>query len=126
MPPTRPLTDPSAGVRTRLRRFGSAFVAGVAVGVVGLGVGALRSGTVRAASDVVFALGALALGLGVLGWAGSILAGDGVESMRRHLDVSADWTERGSRRAMARVSGFGAGVMAGVVVATTVWAAIAG
>jgi hypothetical protein len=64
-------------------------------------------------------MAALALGFGVLGWSGSIFAGRGFEAMQRHLDTGTNWTERDSRRAMTRISGFGAGGMLGVVVATT-------
>ncbi|WP_101294033.1 DUF7268 family protein [Halegenticoccus soli] len=102
----------------RARLVASGFAAGVAAGVVGFGAAAVALGSVRAASDAVFALGALALGFGVVGWSGSILAGNGVEAMQASLGVASGWTERKSRRAMARVASFGAGVMAGAVVGT--------
>lgn len=99
----------------RLRLLGTAGVFGLFVG--SLGTLAL-AGDPRAASTQVFAFGALVLGFGVLGWSGSALAGRSIEAMQRHLDTASEWTEADSRRAMARLCGFGAGVMAGVVVAT--------
>ncbi len=103
-----------------MRLVGGAFAVGVGVGVLGILVGVLTGRTLYAMSDLVFSLGALALGFGTLGWAGSILAKNGIESMQRHLDSGSNWTEHDSRRAMARVGGFGAGVMLGSVVGATV------
>jgi hypothetical protein len=70
------------------------------------------------ASTQTFAVGTLAFGFGILGWSGSALAGRSIEGLQRRLDVDTGWSERDSRRAMARITGFGAGVMAGVVVVT--------
>ena len=101
-----------AWLRPRVRLFGTALLAGVGVGVL-----AFRGYTLvdpaRAARATVFSVGALALGVATLGWSGSVLAGRGIENMQRHLDTGSDWTERDSRRAMARVAGFGLGVMVG-------------
>jgi hypothetical protein len=89
---------------------------GFAVGAVGgvLLVLALVGGggwaSVRA-TQFAFALGTLAFGLGILGWSGSAMAGRGFENMQEHLDTNTDWTERDSRRAMARIGAFGAGAM---------------
>jgi hypothetical protein len=38
--------------------------------------------------------------------------------MQTYLETGSDWTERDSRRAMTRISGFGGSAMVGVVVAT--------
>ena len=105
-------------LRRRIRLLATAAVVGVSVGSLTLvALAALR--TLRCASTQTFAVGALALGFGVLGWSGSALAGDGIEALQRYLDADSGWTERDSRRAMARIAGFGAGVMAGVVVVTS-------
>jgi hypothetical protein len=100
----------------RLRLLATAGVVGTLAGVVGVLVFAgLR--TPRFASTQTFAIGALVLGFAVLGWSGSVLAGRGIETLQTYLDADTGWTERDSRRAMARIAGFGAGVMASVVVA---------
>lgn len=104
-------------LRPRVRLVGGGVLAGVAVALLGsaaLAVAAaagLATGSARAAAVTGFALGALALGVGVLGWSGSVMAGRGVEAMQAHLDTGTDWTEAKSRRAMARIAGFGVGVM---------------
>jgi hypothetical protein len=106
----------------RFRLVGGAFAVGAVAGVVlflGL-VGVDDRGAVGAAR-FAFALGMLAFGLGLLGWSGSVMAGRGVETMQEHLDTNTNWTERDSRRAMARVGGFGAGA----VLATGVLEALA-
>nr|WP_240452100.1 hypothetical protein [Halostella salina] len=89
----------------------------MAVGVGGVVAFALRDG-LRTATEQVFALGALAFGVGLLGWSGSVMAGRGFENMQRYLDTGSDWTESDSRRAMSRVTGFGVGVMVAASVAT--------
>jgi hypothetical protein len=107
-----------AWLRSRVRLLVTAGAVGFLVG--GLGTVALAAARdPRFASTQVFALGALVFGFAVLGWSGSALAGRSIESMQRHFDTDSDWTERDSRRAMARIGGFGAGVMVGVVVGTT-------
>jgi hypothetical protein len=90
---------------------GGAAATGVLLASAGFVAGLLLQSTPRETSRVVFLLGALAFGFGTLGWSGSILAGDGFAKMQRLMDASSGWTERKSRRAMARVGGFGAGVM---------------
>lgn len=108
-------------LRGRIRLLGTAGAVGVLVG--GLGVAFLAISTdLSVASAQVFSLGALVCGFGVLGWSGSALVGRSIEGMQRHLDVATGWTERDSRRAMARLSGFGAGAMAGVAIVTTLLA----
>jgi len=108
--------SPRARLRNWARPAGTAFLVGTALGTAGLGVVALSAGDVRAGESTGFALGALALGFGVLGWSGSVLLGRHIEAASEHAGGTADWTERDSRRAMARVAGFGAGVMVGVSV----------
>ena len=112
---------PRAWLAPRIRLLVTAGAAGVLMGGLALVVLAgLR--TLRFASTQTFAVGALALGFGVLGWSGSVLAGGAIEALQRYLDAGSDWTERDSRRAMARIAGFGAGVMVGVVLGTTLLA----
>lgn len=98
-------------LRPRVRLVGGALLVGAGLGLLGGGaVAALLS--VRAVRTV-FAVGALALGFGLLGWSGSIMAGRGIETMHRYMDTGSNWTEASSRRAMARVGAAGAGVMLG-------------
>lgn len=104
-------------LRARTRMVGLAAVAGTAVGGVAL-VAYLAFGDATFASRKAFAVGALVFGVGLLGWSGSIMAGTGFETMQEHLDVRTGWTEEGSRRAMARLVGFGCGWMLGVSVAS--------
>ena len=104
-------------VRRRVRIVGTAAVAGVVVGLATMSALTASTGDARASEATAFALGALGLGFGVLGWSGSVLAGRSIETAQRYLDTGSDWTETDSRRAMARIAGFGAGVMTGVSVA---------
>ena len=96
------------------RLLAGGALAGMIVGIV-LTVGLSLYGEGAAfGTRKSFALGALVLGFAVLGWSGSIIAGRGVENLQRHLDSGSGWTEADSRRAMARIAGFGAGVMLSV------------
>lgn len=109
-----------AYVRPRARLLASSVVAGVAGGG-GIAFAAVIAGwPPLRATRVAFALGALAFGGGLLGWAGSAMAGRGFEAMQDHLDAGTDWTEADSRRAMARVGAFGAGAMLATGVAEAV------
>lgn len=111
-----------ASLRPRLRVVGGAFVVGAVAGVALVGGLVLGAGwAVVGSARFAFALGALAFGLGLLGWSGSVMAGRGFEAMQAHLDTDTNWTEADSRRAMARVGGFGAGA----VLATGVVEAVA-
>jgi len=95
----------------RVRLVGGAALVG-AVGGLALFAGVSLSGrSTVAAARVAFVLSSLALGLGLLGWSGSAMAGRGFEAMQEHLDTGTDWTEADSRRAMARIGGFGFGAM---------------
>ncbi len=113
MTPPRLVDDPAGWTRPRARLVGRAAAVGVAVGLVAL-LGLPAALPARQVRVTAFALGALALGFGVLGWAASAMAGPGIENAQRLVDADTGWTERRSRRAMARVAGFGAGVMAAV------------
>ena len=108
---------PETGLTAPARRFATAAVAGVAVGLLAV-LGLAFDAGLRSATETTFALGALALGFGVLGWSGSVMAGRGIENMQRYMDSGSDWTETDSRRAMTRISGFGVGVMVAASVAT--------
>ena len=106
----------SAWVRPRLWLVGTALLGGAIVGPAAVVLLTLYGGGAAFGTRKAFALGALALGFGVIGWSGSIFAGRGIESMQRHLDTGSDWTEADSRRAMGRIAGFGGGMMVGVSV----------
>lgn len=112
----RPIADATAYIRPRARIVGSGLAAGGLAGALGTVALGVSTGDVHFGVTQVFALGALALGFGVLGWSGSVLAGQGIESMQHHLGTGTGWTESDSRRAMARIAGFGAGVMLAVTV----------
>lgn len=94
----------------RARVAGGAFLVGLPAGVAALVVAAAFSGVAEGA-DTAFLFGVLFFGFGVLGWSGSVLAGRGFETVRRRLDAGSGWSAADSRRTMARVGGFGAGVM---------------
>ncbi|WP_236639810.1 DUF7268 family protein [Salinigranum halophilum] len=110
--------EPTPSLGARVRLVGSALLAGGGVGAVGVGGGAFVEG-VAVAADTGFLLGTVAFGFGLLGWAGSVVAGPGLEAMQAHLDAASGWTETDSRRAMARIGAFGAGVMLAAVVVGT-------
>jgi len=96
----------------RVRIVGASFAVGVALaGGFVLAVVVAVGWTMVDASQFGFALATLAFGLGLMGWSGSAMAGRGFEAMQEHLDTGTDWTEADSRRAMARIGGFGAGAM---------------
>lgn len=108
-----------AWVGPRARIVASALAVGFVVGALAMLVLSARTGA-RPASTQVFALAALVLGFGVLGWSGSMFAGRAVEEMQTYLDTGTHWTERDSRRAMTRIASAGAGAMLAVVVVTPV------
>ena len=70
--------------------------------------------------ETAFAVGSLWFGLGLLGWAGSIMIGGTIERVQTRLDLGTYWTEADSRRAMARVGGFGGGMMVGAALLGTI------
>jgi len=109
-------------VRERARLVaGGAAVGSVATPVLVAGLVAVVGITPLAAAETAFAFGGLWFGLALLGWAGSVASGRAIEAAQDHLDADAGWTERRSRRAMARIGGFGAGMM---LVATVVGTAV--
>lgn len=89
---------------------GGAAVGGIAAPIVTLALVATGTEPTPAA-ETAFAFGGLWFGLGLVGWSGSVAFGRTLEAVRERLDAGSGWTERKSRRAMARVSGFGAGAM---------------
>ncbi|GCF14099.1 hypothetical protein Harman_20340 [Haloarcula mannanilytica] len=103
-------------VASRVRLFGSGLLVGLLLGGLGMAGWTLYTGDARASEATVFALGALVFGFGLLGWSGSILAGNGIEAMQEHMGTRSDWTEKDSRRAMARLCGGGGGIMVGTSV----------
>lgn len=111
--------EPSPSLEGRARLVGTALLVGAGIGVAAVGVGAVLT-SVAAAADAGFLVGTVAFGFGLLGWAGSALAGPGLEAMQAHLDTASGWTEADSRRAMARIGAFGAGVMLAAIVVGTV------
>ncbi len=97
-------------IRAPGRRLVTAALAGAIAGGVAVAVFTI-DGDFRTATEQVFSLGALAFGLGLLGWSGSVMAGTGIENMQRYMKTRSNWTEADSRRAMTRLIGFGLGVM---------------
>lgn len=107
-------------IRARGRLVGAAVLVGWLLGAAAMGVFATQYDP-QFVSTQLFSIGALCFGFGLLGWSGSVLAGRSIETAQRHLDTGSNWTEAGSRRAMARICGFGFGVMVGVVCVTTLF-----
>ncbi|NHN48333.1 hypothetical protein G9464_12095 [Halostella sp. JP-L12] len=99
------------------RRFVVAGAVGAGLGAVGV-VAFTADAGLRTATERTFALGALAFGVGLLGWSGSVMAGRGIENMQRYMETGSNWTEADSRRAMSRVTGFGLGAMLAASLAT--------
>jgi hypothetical protein len=98
-----------AYLRPRARLVATAVAVGAAAGTV-LALGLTIVFDPMFAARKAFGVGLLALGFGVVGWSGSVIAGPGFENMQRHLDTGSDWSEMDSRRAMSRVASFGFGV----------------
>lgn len=107
-------------LRVRARLVGGAGIVGLlAAPLIVAALVLLAGADPFAGSETGFAFGALWFGFGLLGWAGSVAVGDAVEAAQRRLDTGTRWTERSSRRAMARVGGFGAGLMVGTAAVGT-------
>jgi hypothetical protein len=107
----RGATDRTASpLSDRLTFVGRAFLVGLLAGVAAFVVAAAFSGLADGA-DTASLFGAVFFGCGLLGWSGSVLAGRDFEAVRRRIDPGSGWSEADSRRAMARLGGFGAGVM---------------
>jgi hypothetical protein len=102
----------SPAVRERGRLVaGGVAVGSVATPILVIGLVAIGGIAPLAAAETAFAFGGLWFGLALLGWAGSVASGRAIEAAQERLDADTDWTERRSRRAMARIGGFGAGMM---------------
>lgn len=108
----------AAWIRARVRLVGLSVVVGFLLFVTGVLL-LVTQYDLRTVSTQTFSLAALCFGFGILGWSGAVLAGASVEAVQRHLDTGLNWTEADSRRAMARISGAGAGGMVGVIVVVT-------
>lgn len=122
--PDRPTADrPTLTERAtvRLHLVGTALAVGVVVAGVVV-TGSTLVGDAPGAVDTVFALGSLVFGFGLLGWSGAVALGTGIEAMQEFLDTKTGWTEPDARRAMARILGFGLGVMVGTMLVGSVLA----
>ncbi|WP_433625993.1 DUF7268 family protein [Halomicrococcus sp. NG-SE-24] len=100
-------------LRPRVRFVARFGLLGVALSVVGVVLALAAGETASFATRKVFALGALGFGFALLGWSGSVFAGEAIEHMQDHMDTATNWTEADSRRAMTVVGSVGAGGMVG-------------
>jgi hypothetical protein len=91
---------------------------GFAGGAVGVPLFLVVGWSVRNASELVFALGALAFGFGLTSWASAILLGGTLDEASEQLDLDRRWTSADSRNAMSVITAFGAAAMVGAPVAT--------
>lgn len=106
-------------VRVRIRLVGSAVVVGWLLAAAAMVVLTFQYDP-QFVSTQLFLVWALCFGFGLLGWSGSVLAGRSVENAQQYLDTGMNWSESDSRRAMARIGGFGFGGMIGVICVATV------
>ncbi|WP_266074741.1 DUF7268 family protein [Haladaptatus caseinilyticus] len=104
----------------RVRLVSRFALRGIALGAIGVLLVVLSGETVAFASRKVFSVAALAFGFALLGWSGSVFAGEAVESMNERLGSKSNWTEADSRRAMTVIGSTGAGWMIGASVMTLV------
>jgi hypothetical protein len=118
-----PPASPSSSSLTERLAIRAKLVGRAAAVGAGIGGLAVLAFGVSGWAETVFALGALILGFGLLGWSGSVFVGNAAEATQEFLGLDSDWTEADSRRAMARIGGFGAGVMAGVALVGSVFVA---
>ncbi|UPW02139.1 hypothetical protein M0R88_08605 [Halorussus gelatinilyticus] len=112
-------------LRERLRRLGRALALGAALAGLAVPALVLTGESVAFASEKIFAVGALVFGFSILGWSGSVFAGEGIENFQRHLGGRSDWSEADSRQAMALLGSVGLGGMVGAMVATWVVGSLA-
>lgn len=110
----RPMFSIHSLVIVRGRVVGTALLVGCTLGTISVSMSAYVIG-IPTAADTAFLVGTLALGFGALGWSASVIAGPGMRAMQTHLEAPSDWDEADSRRAMARISGFGIGVMTAAI-----------
>lgn len=87
------------------------FVGGCVIGAAIFSFSLLIPIELRFVSDFVFSVGAILFGFGLMGWAVSILLTKVMQN--RLANVSSDWSEQASRRAMTLIGGFGLGLMLG-------------
>ncbi|WP_080505988.1 DUF7268 family protein [Halorubrum distributum] len=104
------LLPPVLWERSRLVA-GGAVVGAAATPVFVVGTNIIGGIGPLAAAETAFAFGGLWFGFALLGWAGSVASGEAIEATQEFLDGDTGWTEQRSRRAMARIAGFGAGMM---------------
>ena len=103
---------PAPRRRSRVRLVGGGVIVGVVGGLVAATALSLYGASVGFGTRKAFALGALALGIGAIGWSGYAFVDSG--RLRRGNTVGIDSRDGTSgRRAMARVAGFGGGIMLG-------------
>ncbi|MDR5656102.1 hypothetical protein RH831_02770 [Halodesulfurarchaeum sp. HSR-GB] len=100
-------------IQQRVRLVAPAGLVGVVLAVVFLTVLGLVGRSVPIWIDSTFAFGGIWFGFGLLSWASSIMLGRTIEGLQARMDLGTGWTETSSRRAMARVAAFGAGMMIG-------------
>jgi hypothetical protein len=112
-------------LRERVRLVGRALALGAGLAAVGVLALVLYGETLQFASSKMFALGALVFGFSLLGWSGSVFAGDGIEHFQRYLGGNSDWSEADSRQAMVVLGSVGLGGMVGASLATILLSAVA-
>lgn len=112
-------------LRTRARLVGRAVALGLVFGVLTVPIVIASGESLRYASQKVFAVGALVFGFALLGWSGSVFAGEAVENVQTYMDTNSEWSEADSRRAMTFLGGIGAGGMVGASLATVVLGIVA-
>jgi hypothetical protein len=98
-------------LRAQLRLVATAAAVGSATSVAVVLLLVLLERTLSRATEVAFALGTLALGFGLLGWSASVMLGPNLEMMLEYKETNTRWSEGRSRRAMARISAFGGGLV---------------
>jgi len=108
------------GLRESGRLVGRALALGALAAGVAVPALVLAGETVGFASQKVFAVGTLVFGFSILGWSGSVFAGEGIENFQKHLGGGSNWSEADSRQAMVVLGSVGAGGMVGASVATVV------
>ena len=105
-------------LRERARLVGRALALGAGLAALGVVALVLSGESLRFASEKVFAVGALVFGFSLLGWSGSVFAGEGIENFQEYIGGRSDWSEADSRRAMTVLGSVGLGGMVGASLAT--------
>jgi hypothetical protein len=112
-------------LRERGRLVGRALALGGALAALTVVALVVSGETLRFASEKVFAVAALVFGFSLLGWSGSVFAGEGIEHFQQHIGGRADWSEADSRRAMVVLGSVGLGGMVGASLATVALGSVA-